>query len=71
MWVVVGVVKPIRHIEFMNLGKIVVTTWIPCFSHIKRKFFKAEAIDPEFRKWVFKKDPLPFHAGKSCLGKIT
>lgn len=29
--------------------------WCPCWSHIRRKFFEAEAGDPEFRKWVLRK----------------
>lgn len=29
--------------------------WCPCFSHIRRKFFEAEAGDPEFREWVLEK----------------
>ncbi len=30
-------------------------TWCPCWSHIRRKFFEAEAGDPEFRKLVLRK----------------
>ena len=29
--------------------------WFPCYSHIRRKFFEAEAGDPSFRKWVLMK----------------
>jgi transposase len=30
-------------------------TWYPCWSHIRRKFFEAEAGDAVFRKWVLRK----------------
>jgi transposase len=26
--------------------------WMPCYSHIRRKFFEAEAGDPSLREWV-------------------
>lgn len=29
--------------------------WCPCWAHIRRKFFEAEAGDAEFRKWVLRK----------------
>ena len=29
--------------------------WAPCWSHIRRKFFDAEAGDPRFRQWVLRK----------------
>lgn len=29
--------------------------WCPCWSHIRRKFFEAEAGDPEFRKYILRK----------------
>jgi transposase len=32
-----------------------IITWCPCWSHIRRKFFEAEAGDPEFRRWVLRK----------------
>lgn len=30
-------------------------TWCPCWSHVRRKFFDAEAGDPAFRKWCLRK----------------
>ncbi|MEI8125877.1 MAG: IS66 family transposase [Parachlamydiaceae bacterium] len=29
--------------------------WCPCWSHIRRKFFEAEAGDPKFREWVLRR----------------
>ena len=29
--------------------------WMPCWAHIRRKFFEAETGDPKFRKWVLRK----------------
>jgi len=29
--------------------------WCPCYSHIRRKFFEAEAGDPKFREWILRK----------------
>ena len=29
--------------------------WCPCWAHIRRKFFDAEAGDPAFRAWVLRK----------------
>lgn len=29
--------------------------WCPCWAHIRRKFFEAEAGDPVFRRWVLRK----------------
>lgn len=29
--------------------------WCPCWAHIRRKFFEAEAGDPEFRKLILRK----------------
>ena len=30
-------------------------TWCPCWAHIRRKFFEAEAGDAAFREWVLRK----------------
>lgn len=40
---------------YQKLAEKKQVTWYPCFSHIRRKFFEAEAGDPEFRKWVLRK----------------
>lgn len=40
---------------YQRLAEQKIITWFPCFSHIRRKFFEAEAGDPEFRKWVLRK----------------
>jgi transposase len=40
---------------YQKLAEKKIITWFPCFSHIRRKFFEAEAGDPAFRKWVLRK----------------
>jgi transposase len=40
---------------YQKMAERKLITWHPCFSHIRRKFFEAEAGDPEFRKWVLRK----------------
>lgn len=40
---------------YQRLAEKKIITWYPCYSHIRRKFFEAEAGDPEFRKWVLRK----------------
>ena len=40
---------------YQRLAEQKIITWFPCFSHIRRKFFEAEAGDPIFRQWVLRK----------------
>jgi transposase len=40
---------------YQRLAEKKIITWFPCYSHIRRKFFEAEAGDPEFRQWVLRK----------------
>jgi transposase len=40
---------------YQRLAERKIITWFPCWSHIRRKFFEAEAGDPAFRKWVLMK----------------
>lgn len=40
---------------YQKLAERKIITWFPCFSHIRRKFFEAEAGDPSFRQWVLRK----------------
>jgi transposase len=40
---------------YQKLAEQKIIKWFPCFSHIRRKFFEAEAGDPEFKKWVLMK----------------
>lgn len=44
-----------KYAAYQKLAERKVITWFPCFSHIRRKFFEAEAGDPEFRQWVLRK----------------
>jgi transposase len=40
---------------YQKLAERKIIKWFPCWSHIRRKFFEAEAIDPSFRQWVLRK----------------
>ena len=40
---------------YQRLAERKVITWFPCWSHVRRKFFEAEAGDPELRRWVLMK----------------
>lgn len=40
---------------YQKLAEKKIITWFPCFGHIRRKFFEAEAGDPAFRQWVLMK----------------
>lgn len=40
---------------YQRLAEKKIITWFPCWSHVRRRFFEAEAGDPEFRKWVLMK----------------
>jgi transposase len=44
-----------KYAAYQRLAEQKIITWFPCFSHIRRKFFEAEAGDPIFRKWVLRK----------------
>lgn len=44
-----------KYNAYQKLAERKIITWFPCWSHIRRKFFEAEAGDPEFRKWVLRK----------------
>ncbi len=44
-----------KYAAYQRLAEMKIITWFPCFSHIRRKFFEAEAGDPAFRKWVLRK----------------
>ncbi len=43
-----------KYAAYQRLAEKKLITWFPCFSHIRRKFFEAEAGDPVFRKWVLR-----------------
>jgi transposase len=40
---------------YQRLAERKIITWYPCWSHIRRKFFDAEAGDSSFRQWVLRK----------------
>jgi transposase len=40
---------------YEKLGKLKLFNWCPCYAHIRRKFFEAEAGDHIFREWVLRK----------------
>jgi transposase len=44
-----------KYAAYQRLAERKIITWFPCFSHIRRKFFEAEAGDPAFRQWVLRK----------------
>jgi transposase len=44
-----------KYAAYQKLAEKKIITWFPCYSHIRRKFFEAEAGDPIFRKWVLRK----------------
>lgn len=44
-----------KYAAYQRLAEKKIITWFPCWSHIRRKFFEAEAGDPEFRRWVLMK----------------
>ncbi|CCB85904.1 uncharacterized protein y4hP [Parachlamydia acanthamoebae UV-7] len=44
-----------KYAAYQRLAERKIITWFPCWSHIRRKFFEAEAGDPAFRKWILRK----------------
>ena len=44
-----------KYAAYQRLAEKKIITWFPCYSHIRRKFFEAEAGDPNLRKWVLRK----------------
>lgn len=44
-----------KYAAYQKLAEQKIITWFPCWSHIRRKFFEAEAGDPAFRKWILMK----------------
>ena len=44
-----------KYAAYQRLAERKIITWFPCFSHIRRKFFEAEAGDPPLRQWVLRK----------------
>jgi len=50
-----GILHSDKYGAYQRLAERKVITWCPCWSHIRRKFFEAEAGDPAFRAWVLRK----------------
>ena len=50
-----GVVHSDKYGAYEKLAERKIITWSPCWSHIRRKFFEAEAGDVTFRDWVLRK----------------
>ncbi len=50
-----GILHSDKYGAYQRLAESKQITWCPCWSHIRRKFFEAEAGDPEFRQWVLRK----------------
>lgn len=44
-----------KYAAYQKLAERKIIKWYPCYSHIRRKFFEAEAGDPVFRNWVLRK----------------
>ena len=44
-----------KYAAYQRLAERKIITWFPCWSHIRRKFFEAEAGDPSLRQWVLRK----------------
>lgn len=40
---------------YQKLAERKIIKWYPCYSHIRRKFFEAEAGDSSFRQWILRK----------------
>jgi transposase len=50
-----GVLHSDKYAAYQRLAEAKKLIWSPCFAHIRRKFFEAEAGDPPFREWVLRK----------------
>ncbi|MBM3192299.1 MAG: IS66 family transposase, partial [Chlamydiae bacterium] len=50
-----GHVHSDKYGAYESLSKKPEIIWTPCWVHIRRRFFEAQAGDPEFRRWVLRK----------------
>jgi transposase len=50
-----GVLHSDKYDAYLKLAERKVVTWCPCWGHVRRKFFEAEAGDLPFRNWVLRK----------------
>jgi len=44
-----------KYEAYVQLAEKQAITWCPCWGHIRRKFFEAEAGDQDLRNWVLRK----------------
>lgn len=44
-----------KYAAYQKLAEKKIIDWYPCYSHIRRKFFEAEAGDVKFRQWALRK----------------
>jgi transposase len=44
-----------KYAAYQKLAERKIITWYPCWSHIRRKFFEAEAGDQTFKQWILMK----------------
>lgn len=50
-----GILHSDKYAAYQKLAERKIITWCPCWGHIRRKFFDAEAGDPSFRMWALRK----------------
>jgi transposase len=50
-----GILHSDKYSAYQRLAEKKIIVWCPCWSHIRRKFFEAEAGDHTFRRWVLRK----------------
>ena len=50
-----GLLHSDKYGAYQRLAERKIIIWMPCWSHIRRKFFEAEAGDQIFRQWVLRK----------------
>lgn len=55
-----GVLHSDKYGGYQKLAEEKKIIWTPCWAHIRRKFFEAEAGDPPFRAWVLEQIHLLF-----------
>lgn len=49
-----GILHSDKYGAYENLANKKQFIWVPCWSHIRRKFFEAQT-DPPFREWILRK----------------
>lgn len=64
-----GVLHSDKYGAYERLAEQKKITWSPCYAHIRRKFFEAEAGDRVFREWVLRKIRYLFMLEKVAWGR--